>query len=92
MVWRLVSAGEFGDLLMAGAPGYVLAGEAAISATPDEVYPCNDNRSLCCPRLNIVHAWFVATASLFWEQAYVEERCPNVCLGLWVPHLKRAPG
>lgn len=31
------SAGEFGELLMPGASGYILAGEAAVSASPDDV-------------------------------------------------------
>lgn len=31
------TAGEFGELLMPGAAGYILAGEAAVNASPDNV-------------------------------------------------------
>ncbi len=33
----LMCPGEYGELLLPGAPGYILAGEESVSASPDQV-------------------------------------------------------
>ena len=34
----LTCSGEYGELLLPGAPGYIMAGEESVSASPDQVH------------------------------------------------------